>query len=415
MTTSTMPRSALDELKRQLAELDALIRQGVLSGDAARATRDRLEAEVMAQVLSPRRGGAAAAPVPAPAPSRRLVAALAVGIAAFAAGGYAWLGQPEGLSAGPGNASAQSAPAHEVAAGTIEAMTERLAQRLAGQPDDAEGFAMLGRSYTALGRRAEAVTAFRRVVALRPRDGQALADLADAVATQAGGLDGEPERLIAQALVAEPAQPKARALAATVAFNRGDMPTAIRHWQEALRSLPASSDFARQIEGAIAEAQQRSGVAAAPAAPPDAARPGVAQTQTQTQGQGQAQQQAPGQTPAPPAAGARLQGRVSIAPALASAAAPDDTVFVFARPAGGGIPLALVRRQVKELPFDFVLDDSQAMSPEARLSRASDVLVTARISKSGSAAPRPGDLQSTPLAARVGREGLQIEINDRVR
>ena len=89
---------------------------------------------------------------------------------------------------------------------------------------------------------------------------------------------------------------------------------------------------------------------------------------------------------------ARISGRVSLAPELAAQTSPGDTVFIYATPAQGGrMPLAIVRTTVAALPFDFVLDDSQAMGPQTKLSSAGEVVLKARISKTGQAMPQPGE------------------------
>ena len=125
---------------------------------------------------------------------------------------------------------------------------------------------------------------------------------------------------------------------------------------------------------------------------------------------------AAGQVPAGKAlAGVSVSGTVSLAPALAALAAPQDTVFVVARAADGrGMPLALQRVQVKDLPWAFTLDDRSAMAPQARLSGAQTVVVTARVSKSGNAMPQPGDLVGTSGPVAVGASGLRVEIRDPV-
>ena len=111
-----------------------------------------------------------------------------------------------------------------------------------------------------------------------------------------------------------------------------------------------------------------------------------------------------------------VSGRVSLSAALAKQASPDDTVFVFARAAQGPrMPLAIVRKQVKDLPFDFTLDDSTAMSPQMKLSNFQQVVVGARISKSGNAMPQPGDLQGISSTVSLGATGLKIEIGEVVK
>lgn len=106
-------------------------------------------------------------------------------------------------------------------------------------------------------------------------------------------------------------------------------------------------------------------------------------------------------------------GRVTISPKLLAQASPEDAVFVFARSTDGSrMPLAAMRRQVKDLPFEFRLDDSMAMAPEATLSSASTVVVTARVSRSGDATASAGDLFGSSVPVAVGSAGLAVEIND---
>ncbi len=404
----------LDDLKRQLAELDSLIRDGVLTGEAARSARDRLEAEILAAVLTaapatPAAGSAGAGPAAAPAaapvvppdarPSGRLLAGLGVFALVFAAAGYAWLGNPAALAVAPGvQASAKAVEGGgDISRAQFEAMAERLAERLKAKPDDAEGWSMLGRSYSVLEMFPQALTAFQRVIALRPDDAQGYVDYADALGmTQGRKLAGEPEKLIARALQLDPANVKALSLSGTLALDRGDAAGAARLWALALQKTEPGSEMAQRLQGAIDDARQRAGGPAAPAL---------------AGAQGQAA--APAARGAPADAAGSVQVRISLAPALAAKASPDDTVFIFARALQGGkAPLAIQRRQVKDLPLQLTLDDSMAMSPALRLSSVSQVIVGARVSKSGNAMPQPGDLQGLTPAVAVGARGLQLQIAD---
>jgi cytochrome c-type biogenesis protein CcmH len=101
---------------------------------------------------------------------------------------------------------------------------------------------------------------------------------------------------------------------------------------------------------------------------------------------------------------------------LAACVSPDDAVYVFARAAEGSrAPLALLRKQVKDLPLDFALDDSMAMAPAAKLSNFPRVVVSARVSKSGQAAPQPGDLQGASAAVANDASGVRVVIDSVVR
>jgi cytochrome c-type biogenesis protein CcmH len=262
--------SRTDELKAQIAQLDALIAEGTLSGEAGREARAKLEAELVGRVLQGQAPqGARAAPMspldpaePAPArPSGRLLAALAGFVLVFSAAGYAWLGNRAGLSVGPGEAgvAAAAAASAPITAEQIDAMLQRLVERLKQQPDDVQGWTMLGRSYSILGRFDEAVPAFQRLVALRPQDAQAHADLADAMASAAGGnLQGEPARLIDKALQLDPRNLKALALAGSLAFNQGNAAEAVRRWEAALALAEPGSEMAQQLQGVVDEADRKS-------------------------------------------------------------------------------------------------------------------------------------------------------------
>lgn len=390
----------IEELKRQIRQLEELAASGALPAEQAAASKTKLEQELLALVMQPAAEASAPAPTPAPAPaapaaaatprvSRKLLAGMGVFVLALAAAGYARFGTPSAWKGVP-VAQTEEEAGHGNATGQIEAMVGKLEERLKAQPDDAEGWSMLGRSYSALGRYPESVTAFQRVVDMRPKDAQGYADLADAKAMAAGRkLAGEPASLIAKALELDPKNLKALALAGTIAFDNNDFAKAARLWEAAIASAEPGSELARNLEGGVAEARSRAGLppASAPAANAVAA-----------------------------ATGASVSGEVQLAAALKGRASPEDTLFVFARAAEGSkMPLAIVRKQVKDLPLRFTLDDSTSMGPAARLSSAKQVIVGARISKSGNAAPAAGDLQGFSKPVAVGANGLKIEIAEEVK
>lgn len=351
---------------------------------------------------------AGAAPVAPAHRSLGLCAALSLFVIGVAGFGYAWLGTPGHLGVGPMRVSAPppaaatdrtlrgdpSAPASDTLAQTearVAAMVERLAERQKSRPGDAEGWQMLGRSYAALGQHAKAVNALRTALRLRPDDATLLAESAySAAVVDPQGANGEPARWIARALRIEPDNPKALALAGTLAVDRKDYTGAVRYWEHLARVEPPDSKVARQVQVSILQARQL-------AANERAASPTTLLVRT------------PG---AMVAAGAQLSGTVTLAPALRARVAPDDTVFVYARPADGPrMPLAVLRKQVRDLPLRFTLDDTLAMSAGTKLSEASTVVVGARIARAGNALPRAGDLQGQLPAVVVGSANLKIEID----
>lgn len=384
---ANLANDAAGQARAQLQQLDNLRASGALDDAAHAQARERIERQLGATVATP-------IPPHTPNPPKTVVAGMSLFVAAVVVAGYATIGTPEALD--PTAVAARSPHGeggHSVTMEQIAGMAESLATRLKEKPDDPEGWAMLGRSYAVLGQHDKAVPAFKQAAALRPDDAVLLADYADALAVANGrNLEGEPNRLIEQALKVDPNNLKALSLAGTVAFYRKDYALALKHWEK-MGSIDPQSPFVQQIQGGIDEARKLMAGGPSPGPAP------IAQT-------------AP-TPPAPVAAGGNMavSGVVSLAPALAAKADPQDTVFVFARAAEGPrMPLAILRKQVKDLPLTFTLDDSMAMTPAAKLSSAQRVIVGARISKRGDATAQPGDLQGLSAPVAPGASGLKIEI-----
>ncbi len=365
--------SNLAVYRDQLAELDADLSSGTLSG----AQYEQAILEIERRVLDEAGGEAA------PGVSRNgrwMAAVLATTIPLCAALLYGLLGNPDGLS------PQRSGPAvgeHQVTPQQIDAMVIRLAARLEQNPDDAKGWVMLARSYAAMQRLPEAVAAYAKATALVKDDAGLLADYADALATSTGrNLEGGPLELVTQALKLDPNQWKALALAGTAAFDRKDYKVAIAYWEKLVLQLPPDSEFGQSMKASIAEARQLGGIKS-------------------------------GASPGPqPGTAASVRGTVGLSPVLAGKVAPADTVFIFTRAAAGSRqPIAVVRRQVKDLPIAFTLDDSQAMSPGMKLSNFREVVVGALISKSGSATPQSGDLQGISQKVNVGATDVVVVID----
>lgn len=384
----------IEQLKHQLRQLTELARDGALSDAAFLEAKAKLERELLDAVMN------GAAPDPAlPTVSRKMVLGMAAFVAAAGVAGYAWLGHPEAWRVGPGGAAGQtsmsdgsvggadvspsaSAP-HALGMDQIEAMAASLAAKLKAKPNNPEGWAMLGRSYAVLGKWDEAIAAYQQVIAQRPDDAQVYADYADAVAVKQGrSLEGEPAKLVAKALSLDPANFKALSLSGTIAFDKQDFKSAADLWARALKSAPSDNpELARQIKASMDDARQRAGL---PAADVSLA-----------------------------SAPAEVSGRVTLSKELLGKVSPEDTVFIFARAAQGSkMPLAIVRKQVKDLPYAFTLNDALAMAPQASLSTATDVIVGARVSKSGQAMPQDGDWQGLSPVVKVGARALEIVITD---
>jgi cytochrome c-type biogenesis protein CcmH len=375
--------SNLAILQDQLAELEQDLAARTLPQQQYQQAREDLERRAIEETRD-----AAPSAAAAPAPAQWTAVALTLLLPLCAAGLYWQFGTPEGLT----QAAANHSGAGKVSQQDVEAMVSKLAARLEQTPDDAKGWAMLGRSYLYMRRPDQAVAANERAVSLEKNDADLLADYADALAlAQDKRIEGKPLQLLERALKIDPTQWKALAMAGSEAFNRKDYKTAVAYWERLEQRTEPGSDFAREVASNIQEARELGGLkvsANATPAPKAEARP------------------------QPMAAGAGVDGSVTLSPGLAGKAAPTDTVFIFARAAEGPrMPLAILRMQVRDLPAKFHLDDSLAMSPAMKLSNFSDVVIGARISKAGSATPQSGDLQGASKPLKVGSAGVKIVID----
>ncbi len=343
----------------ELRELDADLAAGTLAREDYQRARLELEARLLEDV-------SAAEPASAPAAKRTSAWAVGLAVPLVAVAVYLVAGAPAALL-----------PERQVPdAAQVEAMVGRLAQKMREHPEDVEGWKLLGRSYTVMGRFPEAVAAYAKAAERSPRDAQLLADLADALAMARGQtMQGEPEKLVQRALEIDPQNLKAMALLGTGAYERKDYAGAAQIWSRMLPLVPEGSEDARAISENVAEARKLAAIGPA-----------------------------------------GVQGVVRISPKLAAQVRPDDVLFVFARAAEGPpMPLAVLRRKAAELPIEFRIDDSMALAQGLKLSAFPRVVVAARISKSGSATPQPGDLQGTSAAVANDARGVNLTIDTVVR
>ena len=364
----------------QLLELDRDLTAGTLSP----TDHEQARAELQRRLLD----DAALAETPAAAPfgMRRTALALVLVLPLATAGLYTWLGSPAALDARATRSVTQQ---------DVEKMVSDLADRVAKNPSDTKGWIVLARSYRAMNRLPQSEDAFNHIGDTLYQDATLLAEYADVLATRAmGNFNGKPMEMVTRALQIDPEHPMALSLAATAAYNRSDFAQAVVHWEHLLRIVPAESDDAKWLSEAVAKTRAQMGSPAASQAVAAAADKKTANASVGSMS---------------------ISGRVSLAPALASKVAPTDTVFIFARsPQGPRMPLAVQRVHVSDLPFDFKLDDSMAMSPEFKISGAAEVRIEARISKNGSATPGPGDLIGVSPVVKPGTSKVTLQI-DQVR
>lgn len=364
-------RSRLSRLlyQQRRAELAQELAQGSLDAAAHARLSQELDRQWLEDEAADDTPAASAHTAP---PARWPVLAVLLLLPLFGYGLYSQLGRPDLLDS---QASAAASSAQ-----VMEDNIRHLAERLQKTPEDLQGWVLLARAYQVTQRPSQAQGAYEKALGLAPDNLELKVLYAQALAEAQGNrLQGRPAQIIAEVLAADPNFAHALWMAGLAAAEQGDAPAALAHWQKLKAQYPADSEDAKQLSGYIAML---------------------------TGGQQQQQPQA-----AAPAL--RIRVKASLAPSLAGQIQPQDTLFIFAKAAAGPpMPLAIVRKQTKDLPVEVDLDDTMAMAPGMNLSAFPQIILGARISRSGQAMPASGDLQglSQPLAPQNG-QAYAVEIN----
>ena len=320
-------------------------------------------------------------------------------------------------NAGAAGAAADNANAADQKLPSIEELLPRLEAHLETNPQDSQGWTLLGTTYMRLRRFKDAESALGKAADLVPEDNQVLLQLADAKAMLADGTIGdEALSLVEKVLKAEPDNIQANWLIGMAAQQRGDNQTAVAAWEKLLPQVAADPQSSEQLQQMIAEARAQVGE-------------GGESTAARSAGSGAAGSPASAQETM---GSAGIEVSVSMAPQLAGQLGieltPTTTIYIYARATEGPpMPLAVVKKTVADLPLTVVLDDSMAMMPNLKLSAfaSSNITVGARVSLHGDPIAKPGDLfgeQSgitTATAAASGTEqggkpGVTIEIAQQV-
>jgi cytochrome c-type biogenesis protein CcmH len=378
----------------QMADLDREFVMGNLNYEELKAARDELSQRLLADIGDE---GLTSASV-TPAASGTLLWRKpwwAIGLMVFVVPVssmlmYSVLGEPAALDPMALKQGVDSSA--EVTPEKMTEMATALTRRLQDEPNNMEGWVMLGRVQRARGLFEESAEAYAKALALS-RDDNLLIERAEVLAQKNGGsFAGEPWSIIQRVLTADPLHMNALFLAGSASYAEMNFNTALRYWERAREVVPADSPDAPELDRAIAEARSKMGL---PAIPPRAV--------------------SAAEQPASKAAlaASSISGRVTLVKELQGLVAPTDTVFVYATPvAGSRMPVAIVRTTADKLPFDFVLDDSTAMNPSAKLSGMDEVTVRVRISKSGQAMAQAGDYGVSVTPVKLGSKGLNLMVRD---
>jgi cytochrome c-type biogenesis protein CcmH len=376
----------------QMAELDREFVMGNLSYEELKAARDELSERLLADVAGLDEAANPAAPASTVVWRKPWlsIALLVFVVPVSSLLMYSVLGEPAALDPMALKQGVDSSA--EVTPEKLTEMATALTRRLQDEPNSMEGWVMLGRVQRARGHFEEAAEAFAKALALS-RDDNLSIERAEVLAQKNGGsFAGEPWSIIQRVLTADPHHLNALFLAGSASYAEMNFTTALRYWERAREVVPADSPDAPELDRAIGEARNKLGL---PAIPPRAAV--AADTQASKAAM----------------AASGISGRVTLVKELQGLVAPTDTVFVYATPVTGSrMPIAILRTTADKLPLDFVLDDSMAMSPSAKLSGMDEVTVRVRISKSGQATAQSGDYGVSLTPVKPGSKGLNLMVRD---
>ncbi len=383
----------LEIFRDQIAEMDADLRNGLLTPELYEQGKRELQARLLEEVKTT--DSAAGALVSNPHKAMAIVLAVLLPLAAV--GLYWKLGNLNAFLPQVGHAATGGM-------GTVhsEAALKELEGKVAKNPQDADSLGTLARTYVEQERYVDAAKTYSKLSQLIQNDAQLWADFADALAMANGqSLAGHPTLLLNKALELDPNNIKALALSGSAAMERGEFPVAIQYWEHLLKLMPGDTEDAKMIANGIQQA-----------------RDAMAQAKGGKTMLGQSMTgQSAGAEKKPVTAGQeRITGTVTLSDAMKAHASPNDLLFVLARATDGPpMPLAVIRKQVKDLPLQFMLDDSMAMSPQMKLSSFDKVVLIARIAKSGDPMPHPGDLQGMSAILKPGSSGVKLSIDSMVK
>ena len=242
---------------------------------------------------------------------------------------------------------------------SVDEMIALIKQRLRDNPEDAQGWFLLGRTLMSQQKVDQAVTAYQRTYDLVGEDPGVMFSLADALAMQQEGvMTGEPEKLVLRALEISPQEPNGLWLAGLAAEQRQDFKLAHDYWTRLLPLIINDSESIQEVRRLIGVLEQYD-----PTLQSDVA------------------------------IGKTLNLSVSLSEEIQHLVTENDSVFVYAKAMNGPpMPLAVKRISVQDLPASITLSDDNSMVASMKLSSFDQLIVGARVSKSGNPVAQPGDL-----------------------
>jgi cytochrome c-type biogenesis protein CcmH len=375
----------LEILRDQITEMDADLKNGLLTPELHEQGKRELQARLLEEVGDS--NGVEVSNKPHPLKITAVVLAVLLPLASV--GMYLKIGNQGAFQPGHG----------AMAMARTQDDLKTLEDKVAQNPNDPEALVVLARSYVELGRYADGSRLYESLVKIVPDEPILWADYADALAMTHSSLRGAPTKLLERALELDPNHPKSLALSGSAAMERGDYAAAVQYWEKLIKLLPSEdTENTRMIEEALTQAHQMLAQSKGGKVAPVLDQINEPASKAQASGK------------------ERITGTVTLSDSLKGQADPNDTLFVLARAAQGPkMPLAILRKQVRDLPLKFSLDDSMAMSPAMKMSNFDQIVVVARVSKSGNAMPQPGDLMGMSKPLALGTSAIKIVIDQPAR
>lgn len=394
VTQASQAKANAKVYRDQILDLDREHASGHISDTEWQQSRDELSIRLLEDTSA---GDDPVAKNEPPAVWTAVIVALVLPLASM--GMYLWVGEPDAI-----NPMAVKAP-DQIDPQALGKMAESLAQKLKDQPDNLQGWVMLGRTYRTLEKFDAAVQAYDRALKLSADDDLKLERVEVLAMKSQGNFEGEPWAVIRDILQRDPLHYNALLMAGSASYAHEKFADALKFWQQARKALDANNPDVPSLEDAIANVQQKLGMPVKPLVGVPAPEKSASSSATGASA-GSAAASSKGMT---------VSGQVTLSKAFQSKVKPSDVVFIYATPANGErMPLAIFKTTVAQLPMAFTLDDSTAMTPERKLSGVAEVWVKVRVSKSGNAMPQSGDLSGALGPVKVGSQGLKLEIKDQV-
>ncbi len=374
--------------KERLAELEEQLKNASISATDYEALKLEIETTLAQDIdlANAKQDEGSALPK---RPNKAAITALCVFLPLGAAAIYTYVGTPEAFKQTQITSDSPTASAEQVSQ-----MVASLEQRLTDSPNDIEGWALLSRTYLALGQFSKAKSSLLTQIELGDRSAETYATLADASALAANGnMAGEPIEYAKKALSINPRNRQALWLSGLAAAQIGDTASAKTHWDILLDVLADQPQQQAELRDIIAEVL---GQQALPAQATEKEKENTQESVTAPKG---------------------ITVNVSIAPQMAAALSPNDALFIIAKAVNGPpAPLAVKRLTVNDLPITVTLSDQDAMLPQFNISSFENIALSARVSKSGQPIAKPGDIQSNEVeVSNTHADTVELKLSELVK